>query len=82
MNLHRYFLILTIIIINISDGGYIHPMEKEEYEGIKKFVTGDFKVPVFERLSRWWVRWCKQERSSKSHQQWWKFQAVQCSFHK
>ena len=38
-NLHRYFLILTINI-NSRDGGHMRPME-EEYEGIKKFVTGD-----------------------------------------
>ena len=45
MNFHRYFLILTIII-NSSDGWYIHPMKEEEYEVIKKLVTGDFNVSV------------------------------------
>ena len=45
MNLQRYFLSLKIII-NSSDGGYIHPMEEEEYGVIKKFVAEDFNVLV------------------------------------
>ena len=50
VNLQRYVFILTIIInLNSSDGGYIHPMEEEEYEVIKKLVVGDFNVPVSKR---------------------------------
>ena len=50
VNLQRYIFILTIIInLNSSDGGYIHPMEEEEYEVIKKLVVGDFNVPVSKR---------------------------------
>ena len=48
MQFTQIILILTITI-NSSDGGYIHPMEEEEYEVIKKFVIEDFNVPVFER---------------------------------
>ena len=50
VNLQRYIFILTITInLNSSDGGYIHPMEEEEYEVIKKLVVGDFNVPVSKR---------------------------------
>ena len=45
MNLQRCFLSLKIII-NSSDGGYIHPTEEEEYGVIKKLVAGDFNVLV------------------------------------
>lgn len=46
ISLHRNFLILTIVI-NSSHGGYINTMgDEQECEVIKKFVTGDFNVPV------------------------------------
>ena len=49
ISLHRNFLILTIVI-NSSHGGYINTMgDEQECEVIKKFVTGDFNVPVSER---------------------------------
>ena len=47
VNLQSYIFILTITVnLNSNDGGYIHPMEEEEYEVIKKLVVGDFNVPV------------------------------------